>query len=160
MYATVIFWLRPVSAFATGFAVDWLHARNSSGRFLSLVTLLSLGAASQLLLAFSGAGSFGLVFAIMILSASLAYALRAVYFSIFGDLKVPTHLIGTITGIVSFVGFMPDIFFGYVTGRMIDAYPGPLGFQLAFLFAAAGLFLGAIASLILYRRARTDRDLA
>lgn len=151
-FSSVIFWLRPVSAFVAGAWADQYQRKNPSGRFLALFLLLLLGALSQLFLMFNGLHSFYFSFAVLIFSASFAFALRAIYFSVFGDLNIPSSLVGTVTGIVSFVGFMPDIFFGLVTGKLIDQNPGELGFQYAFLFTAVCLFMGALASFALYRK--------
>ena len=85
----------------------------------------------------------------MATSVCFVYGLRAVYFSVFGDLKIQNYLIGTTVGIVSFVGFLPDIFLGYVSGRLVDTFPGELGFRYTFLFTAACLFAGAVASVCL-----------
>lgn len=151
LLTTVVFWLRPAAAFGTGFLADKLQRRVRSGRFLLLFILLSLGGLSQLLLAYSALAGLSFAFAVITLSAAFAYGLRAVYFSVFGDLKTPPYLVGTITGIVSFIGFTPDVFFSWVTGRLIDAYPGAVGYQFTFAFTAMCLFFGAAASLMLYR---------
>jgi MFS family permease len=153
-FTSVIFWLRPISAFVAGYLADYFHKNSHAGRFLVLLVLLLVGAISQLLLAFAGEVNFLYAFSVIVLTAAFTYGLRGIYFSVFGDLKVPQHLVGTTTGIVSFIGFMPDVFFGLVTGRMIDANPGLPGFQQAFLFTAAALFIGALASFLLYRKIR------
>ena len=150
-FTAIIFWLRPVVAILTGVFVDQCHKKNQTSRFQILFLLLLLSGVTQLLLAVSGASQFLYVFTIVLLSATFTYALRALYFSVFGDLKIQNHLVGTTVGIVSFVGFLPDIFFGYVTGRLIDLHPGALGFQYTFLFTAACLFVGAVSSYFLYR---------
>jgi len=152
LFTSIIFWLRPLAALVTGFVADKLHRRHRSGRFLILFALLFLGGLSQLLLAYNGFAHFYYGFAVIVLSAGFAYALRAIYFSVFGDLEIPSYLIGTVTGIVSFVGFAPDIFFGLVTGRLIDSYPGLPGFQYAFVFTGLCLLAGAMASLMLWRK--------
>jgi len=157
LLTSILFWFRPVSTLATGFIADRFHRNNKSGRFGILLVLLLLSGASQVLLTFTGENHFYLSFTVVISSATFAYALRALYFSVFGDLKIPPYLVGTTTGIVSFVGFMPDIFFGWVTGRLIDANPGVLGFQYAFTFTAACLFVGAAASLNLYFQNKRDQ---
>lgn len=151
---SIVFWLRPVAALLAGFTADKLHRKNGLGRFQVLSALLLLGGLSQFLLAALGANILAYSFLTIIFSSTFVYALRAIYFSIFGDLKIPDQLVGTTVGIVSFVGFMPDIFFGFVTGRLIDSHAGSQGFQLAFMFTGACLILGATASYAMYRRSR------
>ena len=60
-------------------------------------------------------------------------------------------------GTVSFVGFTPEIFFGPITGRILDANPGAVGHQNYFLFLAcvAALGLLVVAWLLALQR-RTD----
>ena len=152
LFTSLVFWARPISAIATGFIADHFHNKNHSARFFILAVLLVLSGAAQFFLASAENFVLQVSFAVMISSAAFAYALRTIYFSLFGDLNVPNNLIGTTVGIVSFVGFMPDIFFGWVTGRLIDENPGALGFQLAFDFTGVCVLFGAIASFMLLRR--------
>ncbi len=151
---SILLWLRPFSVLGIGFLSDVFHRRNRWGRFHMLTVLLTVSGISQTLLAFFGFSDFILAFAFMTISVCYVYGLRAVYFSVFGDLKIQNNLIGTTVGIVSFVGFLPDIFFGYVSGRLIDTFPGEMGFRYTFLFTAACLFAGAIASRFLAAKAQ------
>lgn len=153
-YTAIVFWLRPFGALVAGYFADRWHTRIKSIRFQLLSMCLLAAGVLQLKIALVGNAPFGLALATILSAAFFAYALRALYFSIFGDLNIPQHLVGTVTGIVSFVGFMPDIFFGWVTGYLIDAYPGAAGFEYAFLFSAACVLVGSVASLILYRAIR------
>ena len=81
-----------------------------------------------------------------------AYALRAIYFSVFGDFKMDDNIVGTAVGIVSMVGYLPDFFFGALTGYWIDTYPGQQGFVYVFGFTGTALLVGTLASFICYRR--------
>ena len=71
------------------------------------------------------------------------YAIRGLYFSLFNEAKIPIYWTGTAIGIISVIGFTPDIFMGPVMGYLLDTYPGMLGHQLVFgilaLFSAIGL---------------------
>jgi MFS family permease len=149
-FISIVFWLRPVSAIITGILADKFRRKNENGRFIILLWLLLLSGLSQLLLAFTGFNNLYYALVVLLSSATFAYALRALYFSVFGDLKIQNSLVGTTVGIVSFVGFLPDVFYGFVTGRLIDSHPGKLGFQYAFLFTAVSLFIGALSCYFLY----------
>ena len=152
MFTSVIFWLRPISALAAGVIADKIHMKFRSGRFITLFILLALGSLFQLLLAFKIFSHFSFIFGVILFSAIFTYALRSVYFSVFGDLKIKEYLVGTTVGIVSFVGFLPDMFFGIITGRLIDSNPGELGYIHTFFFTAAFLLIGSVAGFILYRK--------
>lgn len=155
-YTSLVLWLRPVSALIAGVFADRYHEKSASARPLVLFLLLALSGVVQLLLAVMPTHFFFLPLALLITSACLIYALRAIYFSVFGSLKIKNYLVGTTVGIVSFVGFLPDIFFGYITGRLIDDHPGDLGFKYTFYFTTALMFIGATSSYILFVRLRNQ----
>ena len=56
-------------------------------------------------------------------------------------------LLGFCVGIISLVGFTPDIFFHSLTGRILDAEPGIIGFQNYYLVTMLISILGLLASL-------------
>ena len=74
-------------------------------------------------------------------------SLRAVYFSLVLHSHIPSHRLGICVGIISLVGFTPDIFFHPLTGRILDAEPGILGFQNYYLVTLIISILGLLASL-------------
>jgi MFS family permease len=146
-YTSVIFWARPFAALAGGIITDKIDRRYKGSRFLVLFTLLALGSCIQLVLALNIFTHLTMAFSIIIFAAIFAYALRAIYFSVFDELKIPENLIGTTVGIVSLVGFLPDMFFGAFTGHLIDSNPGFPGFQSVFFVTGGFLLVGALASL-------------
>ena len=70
------------------------------------------------------------------------YGVRGLYFAIFGEAHVPLAATGTAVGLVSFIGFTPDIFMGPLMGYLIDNSPGAEGHQdfffVVFLFGLLG----------------------
>jgi MFS family permease len=151
---SLLFWLRPISALIGGFGVDFLFTRKNVSRFKVLWVLLFLSSISQLLLGLHIFSHFQMIFTTIVISASLAYTLRAVYFAVFGDLKIEDHLVGTAIGIASIVGFLPDMFFGATTGYLIDNYKGVAGYSYSFYFTSGIMFIGFVASFLLDRRTK------
>ena len=149
-FTSIIFWLRPISALLAGLLADKIAIRVIGGRFLFLSLLLALGAITQFLLTLNFGPSFNLIFTTILFSSAFAYSLRAIYFAVFGELNIPENVVGTTVGIVSLVGFMPDFFFGIVTGYLIDNYPGKQGFEYVFSLTALFLLIGGIAALFNY----------
>ena len=85
------------------------------------------------------------------------FALRGVYFALLNENRVPPFLTGAVAGTVSFIGFTPDVFFGPVTGRILDADPGVVGHQNYFLFLAAVALLAiGIVLWLLWLQRRID----
>lgn len=149
MLTSYLFWLRPIGAIAAGFLVDYFVARSKFSRFSFLALLLFAAGLSQILLSINILQNFNLIFFVIICSALFVYALRAIYFAVFDEMKIPNYLIGSAVGVVSIVGFLPDLFFGAFTGTLIDKFPGAQGYTYVFLFTGFMLISGSLASLVL-----------
>ena len=61
---------------------------------------------------------------------------------------------GTAVGLVSVIGYTPDIFVNVVGGILLDRSPGLAGHQHFFFVLASFAALGLIASVVLMRRLR------
>lgn len=146
-YAT---YARPVGAIAAGFAADRFVASKTIGWLF--VTLVG----SCVMLALGSPETFGanLIIANLLLSSLAVYAIRGVYFALLEETRTPTALTGTTVGMVSFVGFTPEIFFAPIAGRILDNTPGIVGHQHYFLFLGVCMALGvmAVISLVLLNR--------
>lgn len=140
-FTSIIFWLRPIAALLSGLLADRITKSIPGGRFITLAIFFGLGAVSQLLISFEIFTNFNFIFNILLSAAGFGYALRSIYFAVFGEFSIPKNLIGTTVGIVSLVGFLPDMFFGSLTGHLIDSNPGQLGFTHVFNLTAGFLSL-------------------
>jgi len=141
---TMSFWIRPFAALGAGWLADRVAGTKvvmvcflglAVGDFAIWSGLLPAGAAWALFVAVAGTSVF-------------IYALRGVYFALFDEAGVPVALTGTAAGVVSFVGYTPDIFFGPLMGMLTDSGEGMLGHQRLFgvlaLFALAGVLCTAL----------------
>lgn len=140
-------WTRPFAALAAGLLGD----RFSISRmlFLAFVTLLG----SYLFFAFDtpAAGAVNILLLNVLVSCIAVFALRGLYFAVFEEAKIPLGVTGTAVGLVSVIGYTPDIFTYLVAGILIDRSPGLAGHQHYFMFLAAFAAIGAIASLAFAR---------
>ena len=84
--------------------------------------------------------------------SSAVYALRGIYFSLLEQGGIPIAVTGTATGVISLIGYTPDIFVPTLGGMILDANPGPDGYQNFFLFITMLSFIGLIAAFIVYRK--------
>ncbi len=143
-------WLRPLAAVAAGFAADrYGAARTVSVLFATLLACYVLLAALDAVPAF-----IMLVYASLIVSFAAVFALRGVYFALLEQTRVPAQLTGTAVGLVSVVGFTPDIFFAPLAGRLLDAAPGMDGHQDYFLLLAVIAVVGLVVAALLSRGVR------
>ena len=90
--------------------------------------------------------------------SSAVYALRGIYFSLLEQGGIPTAVTGTATGIISVIGYTPDIFVPTLGGMILDANPGAGGYQNFFLFISALSFIGLIAAFVVYRKVQYKPD--
>ena len=75
------------------------------------------------------------------------YSIRALYFAVLKEAKIPFALTGTAVGLISVVGYSPDIFAGPIMGHLLDKYPGITGHQYVYLMLVVFSIIGLIASL-------------
>ena len=140
-------YLRPVAAVAAGIIAD----RMSASRTIAVSFTLLIGSYGVLATALPSPAWLNLIYANIFISFFGVFALRGVYFSLLEESKTPRHLTGTTVGIVSFIGFTPEIFFAPIAGRILDNAPGPQGHQHYFLFLAAIALTGLMVVLTLIR---------
>jgi hypothetical protein len=82
----------------------------------------------------------------LIVSMFAVFAIRGVYFSLIAESKISKKFTGTAVGMISVLGFTPDIFFASISGRILDANVGLIGFQNYFLFLSFFSIVGILAT--------------
>jgi Na+/melibiose symporter-like transporter len=133
-------WLRPLFALGAGLLAD----RYSARKIMRLGFLLIL--VTSLLIA-SGYGTSYLLPTLAFIGFSLAgiYGIRGIYFALLEESAVPRSVTGTAVGVISWLGYTPDIFISPFMGYLLDRFPGASGHQLVFLtmglFSIAGIGL-------------------
>ncbi|MDF1698605.1 MAG: MFS transporter [Saprospiraceae bacterium] len=98
--------------------------------------------------------TFIFLISILVVSTGI-YAARSLYFAVMEKGQIPLALTGTAVGLISLVGYTPDIFAGPAMGYLLDSSPGATGHQHVFWMLALFSCIGAIASLYYYRLYRT-----
>lgn len=146
---TLSFWIRAVSAVGAGYVADRIDPSRVILLGFALLTGGSLAIASGLL--FPGL-AWMLITTILATSVGV-YALRGVYFALLGEGAVPIGYTGSAIGIVSFVGFTPDVFMGPLMGVLLDGSPGVVGHQHVFAAVAAFGIVG-LAATVAFRKVR------
>ncbi|MEO0555959.1 MAG: MFS transporter [Bacteroidota bacterium] len=138
--ATVAFWTRPFAAISAGYLGDRFGHSKLTAVCFGLIIVGSLIIYSGLL-----KPGFELGALLILASASAAiFGLRGLYYALFQESKIPVAYTGSAVGVVSVIGFTPDIFFGPTMGYILDSSPGATGHENLFgilsLFSLIGLF--------------------
>ena len=147
-------YLKPPSALAAGFFAD----RAGISRAVSLCFLILIGGFAVFILTPGSPRLVAILIANTAITSLAIFALRGISFALLEEGGVPLAVTGTATGIVSVVGFTPDVFMPMVGGVLLDRYPGAPGYRLLFLFIAV-LCLGGLFSAIIIQRKYAHRKL-
>ncbi|WP_261543400.1 MFS transporter [Burkholderia multivorans] len=144
---TLKLWMRPVGGIGGGFLGD--RVSKVSVLFWALV----LAALSLLGLIVAPAHSPQAMLVVLVLFIGiLTYAIRGLYWSLLDGCRVPGHCAGLAIGLISVLGYSPDVFVPLINGYVTQAYPGAHGYQLYFGYIAAIALCGAGAAAFLRYR--------
>ena len=136
--------IRPVAAIAAGIIADrWISSRVILVMFSCLTVIFATLALNDTMLLYPA-----VVLLNIYITFSLVFAIRGIYFAVVQETKVNSNVTGTAAGVISFIGFTPDIFFGSISGRILDANPGVVGHQNYFLFLTVIAFFGIVIPFI------------
>ena len=143
---TFLLFIRPIVGVIVGFLAD----RSRPSLYLSIGFLLSIIGALMFASGFI-ANSEAMFFTTIIITAVGVYAARVLYFAVMKEGKIPLALTGTAVGVISFIGYTPDIFAGPMIGYFLDGWKGQTGHSYVFYMLAGFSFIGFLASLVFYR---------
>jgi nitrate/nitrite transporter NarK len=141
-------WVRPVAAIIIGLLADRFHVL----RMLCICFLILLCADGFFAFSSPDINLAWILLVNVLLTCIAIFGLRSLYFAMFEETKLSTAVTGSAVGLVSVIGFTPDIFVLYVAGLLIDSSPGLVGHQHFFLFLTAFAIIGFIASITLLMR--------
>lgn len=144
---TFLQFLRPTTGILVGLIVD--RFKITFWLFLSLVLCVVAG-----LLFATGivAPSTTLLFFLSVTIVGVGvYAARALYFGVMKEGRIPLVLTGTAVGLISLIGYTPDIFAGPAYGYFLDTHPGQEGHQYVFWMLTGFSTVGAVTAFIYYR---------
>ena len=93
-----------------------------------------------------------LIYLNFIISMIAIFSLRGIFYSLLEEIKLPITITGIAVGIISFIGYMPDIFIGPIFGYFLDKSTNINSFQNCFLILFLISASGFIASYRLGKR--------
>ena len=139
--------MRPVAALCAGLFGDRIGcSKMLKFSFMALAAIslmIGMGTLQPTMVTF---------FLVSVVGATAAiYSLRSVYYAIFEEAQIPALYTGTAVGLVSLIGYTPDIFMGPLIGFLTDRSPGATGHEHVFLVLAAASVTGFIATLVFQR---------
>ena len=142
-FASSAAYLRPIGAVVAGFLADRFSAGKITAWSFAVLSIVFLSLSNIL----ESSLLFNLAFFNLIVSYLAVFALRGVYFALVKESRIDLKVTGTAVGFISLVGYTPDIFFGPISARILDASPGAEGFENYFLMMMAIAFIGLLVAI-------------
>lgn len=132
------------------------------GAGLSAVVAKKMGRSSKFMI-YAGFGSIASYLALILVPASAAMmypimvimifstlcypVFRALYYAVIDEIGTSKNQVGSVIGIASLIGFLPDTFYTSVCGAQIEADPAG-GYRFVFITCMAAMALGLVCAII------------
>ena len=147
-------WLKPIAAVGAGFIADRMGVAKTVFGFFLIMT------SGFVVFSLLPGGEGYLI--IMLINASIVslaiFALRGIYFALLEEGGVAPAVTGTAAGVISAIGFTPDVFMPLVGGVLLDAYPGAEGYRYFYLLIAVLCAIGSLAAWSMVGRSARPAD--
>jgi len=143
---TFLLFVRPVIGVIIGILAD----RTQTTFWLLISFIVTFVGALLFATGVISDSSTWLFFISILVVATGVYAARSLYFAVMESGQIPLVLTGTAVGLVSLVGYTPDIFAGPLIGYFLENSPGIVGHQQVFWMLAFFSFIGGIAAVGYY----------
>jgi len=144
---TFLLFIRPVIGVLIGVLAD----RTQTTFWLMVSFVIAFFGALLFATGLVSASATALFFISILVVATGVYAARSLYFAVMQRGQIPLVLTGTAVGLISLIGYTPDIFAGPAMGYLLDTSPGAEGHQHVFWMLAIFSFVGGIAAWYYYR---------
>jgi nitrate/nitrite transporter NarK len=139
---TFLLFARPISGVLIGIIAD----RTQTTLWLVISFVISFIGALLFATGIISDSETALFFISILVVATGVYAARCLYFAVMERGQIPLVLTGTAVGLISVVGYTPDIFTGPAIGYLLDNSPGAAGHQQVFWMLAVFSFIGGVAA--------------
>lgn len=78
-------------------------------------------------------------------------ALRSCFFATMSQVDIPKNLTGTASGMISIIGYMPDVFAYTMCGKVMESFPVITSYRIIFAGLAVCCVLGCVAAACLHK---------
>jgi nitrate/nitrite transporter NarK len=144
---TFLLFVRPIIGISIGLLAD----RSQTTYWLVVGFVVSFLGALLFALGLVSDSATALFFISILVAVSGVYATRSLYFAVMEKGQIPLILTGTAVGLISLVGYTPDIFAGPAMGYLLENSPGAEGHRHVFWMLALFSFIGGIAAWYYYQ---------
>jgi nitrate/nitrite transporter NarK len=143
-------WLKPLASFAAGLAADHFSVSKTALFMMLVMTFCFTGFAFIP----EGADHLWLMLVNVFLVCIAIFAMRGIYFALLQEGGIPQAVTGTAAGLISAIGFTPDVFMPLLGGFLLDTFPGAQGYRYLYLTVAALCGGGCLAALAILKQGK------
>lgn len=141
-----LLWMRPIGGVLGGILADKLGQANTIAAGM-LGGVVCLGA----LVVVPGTLPTYVITVLVMVTGLFCYLIRGTYWSLLGQSKIDAVLMGTAIGVISVVGYIPDIIIPEMNTVLWDTYGNEGGYQ-AYFMVSMMVGLVGVAITMLYKR--------
>lgn len=144
-------WLRPFAAIAAGLLADRIRPTRAVG-----LAFVIAGCGYLALAAIPGQSDLLWVLWIQVAAIAIAvFALRGIYWALLEESKVPIVVTGTAVGLISMIGYTPDVFAYPLVGWLVDSFGADIGYRYYFSVLTGVAITGVVSTVALAWMNRT-----
>ncbi|MHA7059902.1 MFS transporter [Aquimarina sp. M1] len=144
---TFLLFIRPVIGVLIGVLAD----RTKTTFWLVVSFVISFFGAILFAIGIITSSATYIFFISILVVATGVYAARSLYFAVMQRGQIPLALTGTAVGLISLIGYTPDIFAGPAMGYLLDNARGITGHQHVFWMLALFSCIGGVAAWFYYK---------
>jgi len=134
-------WMRPIGAASAGFAGDFLDRE----KVLAILMVLASIALAVLAMVPVSIGAL-LLLAVVLVIGFLTYAVRGIFWATLESCNISNNVKGLAIGLISLVGYSPDVYLPELNNYLLALYPGKTGYAIYYNVIAFMGILGALAA--------------
>lgn len=135
-------------------------AAKKLGRSSKFMIYAGIGSIASYVALFLIPGSAAVMFPVMIIMifSTLCYPVfRALYYAVIDEMGTPKNQVGSVIGIASILGFLPDTFYTTMCGARLEADPVG-GYKFVFITCCAAMVIGLVCAFISDRKVLKYRE--
>lgn len=139
----IMLWMRPIGGILGGYLGD------KFGKSYILIISLFIGTVVLIFMALLPSGIPYIYFNILVILIGLAaYSIRGLYWSLLGDCYIKENELGLSIGLVSFIGYLPDILLPILVSWMMTSFGEAAGYNVYFIFSAIAGVIAIVVTFI------------
>jgi sugar phosphate permease len=132
-------WTRPIGGIGAGFLGDKFPKEK-----IIIITYFLASLGFLCLVNFPQLDSRTFLFCMITLIGMLTYSIRGLYWALLDSCHLPLRLTGLAIGLVSLIGYLPDVILPMINSAIFNRYPGAASYKIYFTYIAVCGFLGAL----------------